>query len=312
LTLAEAGRLFKALRERFPIAPDAEVALECNPEDVRPEYLVGLQELGVTRLSLGLQSLDPETLKSLGRGHGAGQGLDAWEHTRRHGPANYNLDLMFGAPAMSPGPFERDLDSVLEHAPPHISLYGLDLEPGTLFGRNPEIGRWHEAHREQQAESYLYAVERLKRAGYRHYEVSNFCRPDREGLQNRIVWDGGNYLGFGPGAHSHVDGKRWSNHRHLRAYERALDAATLPIAREERLAPVQRANEALMLALRRDTGLDVPGWEAQHLQHWDERRRRVTVTLVRSGQAVWEGQRLVLTAPGLLVADAITERLMAS
>jgi oxygen-independent coproporphyrinogen-3 oxidase len=312
LSLEELAQILAALREHFAIASGAEIAIECNPEDIRPEYLLGLQGLGVTRLSLGLQSLHDETLRALGRRHNAEQGRSAWECIRRLGPANYNLDLMFGAPRISPEPFREDLDAVLVLSPTHISLYGLDVEPGTLFGRNPAIHDWHEGHREQQAESYLYAVDRLKRAGYRHYEVSNFCREGREGLQNRIVWDGGNYLGFGPGAHSHVDGHRWSNQRHLPAYARAVQSELSPVDREERLEPVQRANEALMLSLRRDTGLDVPAWETRHGQTWGDARRRVTESLVRTGQAGWDGRRLVLTPAGLLVADAVAERLMAS
>jgi oxygen-independent coproporphyrinogen-3 oxidase len=310
LSLEALGWLLERLRAAFRLADRAEIAIECNPEDVNVSYLTGLQRLGVTRVSLGLQSLDDATLAALGRNHSAAEGAAALNCMRRAGPENFNADLILGAPGIASRAFREDVETLLTAPPPHLSLYGLDIEERTLFGRDPAIGAWSESHRDQQAESYLWAAERLREAGYRHYEVSNFCGAGREGLQNRIVWDGGNYLGFGTGAHSFAGGARWHNHRHLRAYLRDIGAGTAPVAFREVPRPDQRANEGLMLALRRDSGLDVPAWERQYHAVWGERRGRIASRLVQAGQATWDGRRLALTAPGFLVADAVTEQLM--
>lgn len=310
LALADVAALLAHLRAAFPLAADTEIAFELNPEDVTADYVAGLLDVGVNRFSLGLQSLDDATLRALGRNHTAIQGRESLDTLHAMGAANVNVDLMFGAPGRPDAPFRRDVQTIAELGPAHVSLYGLDVEESTRFGRTAWIRNWAADQRDAQSETYLWAAARLRAAGYRHYEVSNFCRPYREGRQNLLVWDGHAYLGFGTGAHSYVDGVRWYNERHLRAYQRRLDAGAEPIAYRERLTPEQRANEALMLALRREEGLDVAAWEAAHGIAWGEGRRRTVQRLVREGRARQDGGRLVLTAEGFAVADAITEALM--
>lgn len=312
LPLEEVARLLEVLRAHFPFAPDVELAFELNPEHATPAYLEGLQSLGVNRTSLGLQSLHDATLRALGRHNGAALGRRALDALLAHGPSNCNVDLMFGAPEQPPEAFQADVEAVAARRPAHVSLYGLDIEPGTPFARNARVRTWSESHHEEQATQYAWASAHLQAHGYRHYEVSNFCLPGREGRQNLIVWDGGDYLGLGPGAHSHAGGRRWHNERHLRAWMRRLEAGSAPVVAEEALTPAQRANEALMLALRRDTGLDVAAWEARFGYPWDAARQALVQRLVREGRARETGGRLVLTAPGLLLADAITAALAVS
>lgn len=310
LTLEQVRELLGWLATHFRFAPAIEIAFEVNPEQALPDYLKGLADAGVTRVSLGLQSLDGGTLAALGRGNGAEEGMRAVEAMARHAGANYNFDLMCGAPRCGEEPFREDLARVAALRPPHLSLYGLDLEPGTLFARRPRTAGWLDSHREQQGERLLWGWQFLVAQGYRHYEISNFCLPGKEGRQNLVVWDGGNYLGFGSGAHSHVDGERWHNERHIRAYQRHLGEGALPVAFRERLTPEQRANEALMLALRRQEGLAIPRWEQTCGFAWDRRRDAIAGRLAADGKALYQGQTLALTAPGLLVADAITAELM--
>jgi putative oxygen-independent coproporphyrinogen III oxidase len=309
LPLEEVAALLGALREAMPWAQDVELAFELNPEHATPHYLAGLCALGVNRTSLGLQSLDDATLRALGRANDAAQGRHALEALHRAGPANWNADLMFGAPGIAPAAFRADVEALAALRPPHLSLYGLDVEAGTPFGRSASVRDWADVHRDEQAASYVWAAEYLAAQGYRHYEVSNFCLPGREGRQNLLVWDGADYLGLGPGAHSHVQGRRWHNERHLRAWQRRLEAGQAPIAQAETLTSAQRANEALMLALRRDSGLDPAAWARAFGVAWDERRERVTWRLVAEGRARREGARIVLTPAGLLLADEITAAL---
>ena len=313
LSLSGAGVLFSHLHQHFTLATDAEVAIELNPEDVTPAYVEGLYSLGCNRFSLGLQSLDDSTLKALGRGHDAAQSREAarvlTEFLTGTQTANLNIDLMFGAPGIPLDALREDLNTVMTWAPAHISLYGLDLEPGTLFARNRGVREWMAEHQEERVESYLWAVEALRGEGYRQYEVSNFCRPGMPGKQNLIVWAGGNYLGFGPGAHSHVNGKRSFNLRHLPTYLRAMREGKRPLAGEESLSPVQRANENLMLALRTDEGLDTKSWANALGIEWDDRRRALAERLTAEGRAVIRDDRLILTPRGFLVADEIAAAL---
>lgn len=304
------GRILAKVRERFEPAAGAEIALEVNPEDAAAEYLAQLKALGVTRLSVGLQSLDDATLQALGRSHTAVQAAQAYDAARQAGFDNVNVDLMFGAPGIGPEAFRRDVERVGDWRPAHISLYGLDIEERTPFGRNPVIRAWADAHREEQAEQYLWAAETLEGLGYVHYEVSNFCLPGREGRQNLRVWNGCGYLGFGPGAHSYLGGRRWANERHLKAYEERLARGERPVAFEERLTQVQQANEALLLALRQRAGLDVAGWEARFGVAWGQSRTRASGEMVQRGLAAREGGRLRLTRRGMVLADEITARLL--
>ncbi|MBI3993331.1 MAG: radical SAM family heme chaperone HemW [Candidatus Lambdaproteobacteria bacterium] len=311
LTLGEVQRLLKVLRRLFPLDDTAEVAFELNPEDAGVDYLAGLRALGVNRVSLGVQSVDDATLRALGRGHGAAQSRLALAAARQAGLENVNVDLLLGMPGVGAAAFRADVAWMLRERPAHVSVYALDIEPGTLFARRPALAASVEQGRDDQAARMLWAAESLTRAGYRHYEVSNYCLPGREGRQNLLVWDGANYLGFGVGAHSYVDGHRWWNVRHIRAYQRALFRGQAPVARDERPNAAQRANEELMLCLRRDSGLHPLDWARQHGQPWSAGRRRLVERLVAEGKARWNADgRLCLTEPGLLLADAITAELM--
>jgi oxygen-independent coproporphyrinogen-3 oxidase len=310
MPLETVGELVEWIARHFELSPDVEVAFELNPEDATPEYLSGLREAGINRASLGIQSLHGVTLSTLRRNHGPQEAWRAIEAVRKAGPANHNLDLMYGTPGIAAEPFREDVARLAATRPPHISLYGLDLEPHTLFGRDPEARDWVENGSALFAGQYLWASRFLTAQGYRHYEVSNFCLPGREGRQNLVVWDGREYLGFGLGAHSHVAGTRRHNERHLRAYLRRIERGEPPIAFRESLTREKRANEALMLSLRRDTGLAIEEWEQTYGFPWEPRRRRVAERLAQEGRARWDERTLALTAEGLLVADAVTAELM--
>ena len=268
MALEEVAELLDWLRRFFPLTAEAEITFEVNPEDASPEYMAGLGALGINRFSLGLQSFEDETLRALGRNHSSAQSLAAVAALRGLALANFNFDLMCGAPGIAPTGIVAETGRAAGFLPAHISLYWLEIEPGTPFGRDPAVRRWAEDNQEALSEAFLEAAAGLEREGYRHYEVSNFCRSGREGRQNLAVWDGGNYLGFGVGAHSHVDGLRWSNERQIRPYQRRVNTGKFPVVHRERLSQAQKANEFLMLGLRRDTGTTggkkpPKGWQSE-------------------------------------------------
>ncbi|MDH4247607.1 MAG: radical SAM family heme chaperone HemW [Deltaproteobacteria bacterium] len=310
LALESLQTLLRDLAEAFPWPAGVEIACEINPEDVTPDYIQALKALGITRISLGIQSLKEATLKALGRRHTARHSRQALEVVKREGPGNLSADLMSGAPGIPPKDFLEDVRALLDYHPEHVSLYGLDVEPGTLFYRRGQAAGWLEKQRETLADVYLQGTDRMKTAGYRHYEVSNLCLPGYEGRQNLKVWEGWGYLGFGPGAHSFHAGMRWSNHRHLRKYGQDLAQGKLPVAQEESPTPCQRANETLMLALRREEGLAVRAWCEAHGQNWGPRRERLVQALEQQGHAERTPTGFRLTARGFLLADSITESLM--
>lgn len=312
LSLPEVSRLLNTVRNAFSVRDGVEIAFEINPEDATRDYMAGLASLGVNRFSLGLQSFQDGALRSLGRNHTGDQCAKAMEAVlavqaiQGSVPPNYNIDLLYGAPGVEIASFRWDVEKASSFSPPHISLYGLDIEPGTLFARTPATVSWSRDRQEQQAEAYLWASAHLREKGYRHYEVSNFCLPGRSGRQNEIVWDGGEYLGFGPGAHSFRAGERWHNQRHLRAYLRQLEEGSLPVAYRERPTLDQRANEELMLSLRRDTGLEISRWEKKYGHPWGNQRAAVVRRLQEEGKAAGGSDILALTPAGFLVADEIT------
>ena len=310
LSVNRVARLLKSIRGVFQLAKNCQIAFELNPEDATPPYLTGLHGLGINRVSLGLQSFSGETLALLGRKHSPEQAHQALRSVSESSIGNFNVDLMFGIPGDQPGRLMGDLDHALTYQPHHISLYGLDVEPGTLFARNPIMSDGVTERMEETALEYETAVKFLSNHGYEQYETSNFCLPGREGRQNLLVWDGASYLGFGPGAHSYINGTRSFNHRHLRAYIRALQNGALPIAGSETLTPEQKANEQLLVNLRRNAGLNLDIWAKESGQPWGEGRQMIVVEMVARGLAVLEGGILHLTPRGMMLGDEITARLM--
>jgi oxygen-independent coproporphyrinogen-3 oxidase len=211
LPLAETERLIEGLRQRFAVAPEAEVSLEANPESIDYDYLRGLLTLGVNRLSLGVQSFDDEELRFLGRIHTAAEAAAAYAAARQARFANVNLDLIFGLPQQRPERWRRSLERALRLAPEHLSLYALTVEEGTPLAQAISEERTQEPDGDAQAAMYTESEELLEAAGYQHYEISNWARPGRRCRHNLTYWETRPYLGLGAGAHSYLGGCRFAN-----------------------------------------------------------------------------------------------------
>jgi oxygen-independent coproporphyrinogen-3 oxidase len=268
LPAAELVRMLSALE----LAPGAEVTVECNPENVTPALLDTYRKAGVTRISLGVQSMLPHVLASLGRVHRLDAVTRAVEVIGNAGFGTFNVDLIYGAAAENDEDWRRTLDGILalEPAPPHVSAYALTLEPGTPLWRDPARHPDDDAMagRYEQAEATLSAV------GFEWYEISNWARRGHECRHNLLYWRQGNYRGFGCAAHSHVDGHRFWNvrtpERYISHIESAAPGQPRPaIGGEERLDAAGRALEALELALRTRVGVPaaaLPGRQLDHLE----------------------------------------------
>ena len=247
-------KLLRAVERGCPLESGAEVTLEANPESAGSwRRLRRLRRAGINRLSLGVQAADDGLLRRIGRIHTFDQATQAVAAARRAGIENVSADLIFGLPGQDLAAWLRDLDRVLALEVDHLSCYGLKVEEGTPLARQMPLRDL--PGDDEQADMYLAAAERLARAGFEHYEISNFARPGRRSRHNWKYWTLQEYAGFGPGAHSDMGGVRCAYGRDLDAYVRGAEAGTLRLEETEKIPPEERDTEYIMLSLRTAEGM---------------------------------------------------------
>ena len=285
----------------------AEVTLEANPGTVTMERLAGYRAAGVTRVSLGAQSFQPGVLSTLGRDHTPDETRAAVAAARAAGIANVSLDLIFAVPGQSLAAWEADLDQALALEPEHVSAYALTWEQGTPFHTWRERGRLVPVDDDLESAMADAAAERLGAAGLRRYEISSWARPGRESRHNTRYWDGTDYLGIGPGAHSFCatpSPRRWWNHRPPQRWRATVAESGTAVGGEEVLTDGQARADFVIAGLRRVEGADVAEFE---------RRFAVALRVAFPQLAGLEGEGLVeiretrlrLTARGLRFADTV-------
>ena len=294
--------LLASVRARFPLASDAEVTTEANPESVDQAGLDTLAEAGFTRLSLGMQSARPGVLAVLDRRHTPGRVGHVVQQARRAGFGSVSLDLIYGSPTETIDDWRESLVTALAYQPDHVSAYSLIVEPGTRLAARIGRGELPAPDEDYHADCYLLAEELLTEAGLANYEVSNWSRPGHESRHNLAYWVGDDWWGVGPGAHSHVNGVRWWNVRHPRDYAARLAAGKSPGQGREELSPNQRRVERVLLEPRLATGLPTTVLTRSERDRLPE--------LVARGLAQDEPERLRLTLEGRLLADAVIRDLL--
>lgn len=285
-------------------SPGLEWTAEANPESLTPEVAKGWRAAGVNRLSLGVQSFHEGALRWMGRMHGPEGAVQATRTAREAGYDNLSVDLIFGLPPRLGRSWREDLEQALELDVPHLSLYGLSVEPATPLGRAVAEGREAPVDEDAYSEEFLLAAELLVDAGYTHYEVSNFARPGAASRHNAVYWAGAPYLGLGNGAHSYAHPLRRWNQREWSAYRDAAVAGVSPEEGREVLDGAALRLERLWLALRTDRGLPMTGWRGgarSLVEAWEMR-----------GLAVVADEVVRLTAPGWLVLDRLAVELDAT
>jgi oxygen-independent coproporphyrinogen-3 oxidase len=288
-----------------PLGDDCEATIEANPGTVDLYKLSDLREAGFNRISLGVQSFDGSLLKLMGRCHTPQQSLSAFGEARQAGFRNISLDLIFALPGQSLENWRADLDQLLDLGPEHVSLYSLSYEPGTEFSRRKAEGLLLPVAEELEEEMYLAAIGALESAGYDHYEVSNFAKRGFRSRHNLNYWQGGNYLGVGAGAHSHLEGKRWSNLSDPGKYSAALENGESPVEMEETLTREQRIFEAIFLGLRMVEGIAVGEFEKKWGLAPAKYLPKVWRKLEENYYLENEGGRLRLNREGLLLSDTL-------
>ncbi|MQA82486.1 MAG: coproporphyrinogen III oxidase [Streptosporangiales bacterium] len=300
------ARLLDAVRTEFGMAAGAEVTTEANPDSVDEASLARLVEAGFTRISFGMQSAAPRVLRTLDRTHDPERVPAAVAWARAAGFRGVSVDLIYGAPGETTADWQRSLDTAVAMRPDHVSAYSLIVEQGTKLASQVRRGVLEAPDDDVLADRYLQADETLASAGLDWYEVSNWAAsPEQRSRHNLLYWTGGDWWGFGPGAHSHVGGTRWWNVRHPRAYTSRLRAGTTPAQAREVLETGERRMERIMLAVRLADGLPV----AELTSAGRDRVARAVGEGLADARAYTAG-RLALTTRGRLLADALVRDLV--
>jgi len=288
------------VRESFRIAPDAEATLEANPSSTSRERAAAWRAAGFNRVSLGVQSLDDECLRFLGRVHDSRRALDAVDDVRAAGFESINCDLIYAVPGLSDELWRTSLDRVIGAHPGHVSCYELTVEPGTPLHASVSRGRVRTVAAEKALQQHWLAVEALGTAGFRQYEVSNFATPRRECRHNLVYWRNGFYLAAGVGAHGHLPAAaapslgleidddavavRYWHGRGVAAFVAAATASLLPIRGHESVTVSMRDQERIMLGLRLSEGVAIGDLRVGEL--------------VRDGLVALDGDRVHTTRRG--------------
>lgn len=316
------GRVLAAIRARFEVAPDLEVTVECNPTSLDDGRAAALRDAGATRLSVGVQGLDADRLKFLGRLHDPQGALSAVRAAVRSGPERVSADLIFGVPGQSPRQARDEAATIADLGVTHLSAYALTIEPGTQFGQLARKGRLPLATDDAVADGYLGVEAALRERGFRHYEISNYARDGHVARHNVTVWRGGEYLGLGVGAWGTVvlDGARL-RYRNGVVPERYLAAEAWTrvdpwrqheLVRELEPIPAETAlSERILLGLRLAEGVDVEAQaSALGVNPWPAERQSARDDLLRRGQLGRVGSGYAIPSEHWLHADAIIARLM--
>lgn len=280
-----------------PLVDGAEVTVECNPDNVTESLLRAYRDAGVNRISLGVQSMVPHVLTSLGREHNPDNVTAAVEAIRAVGLPTFNLDLIYGAHGESIGDWEETVNAVLALDPPHVSAYALTVEAGTPLA---DDGARHPDD-DDQADKYPIVDDLLEAAGRANYEISNWARTGHESRHNRLYWAQSDYRGFGCAAHSHAAGRRWWNVRTPERYVDLVRRGDSVEAAFEQLAADQVAAERVQLAIRRREGVSRADIASAKQAEIDD--------FVNEGLLTVDNDRVMLTRRGRLLANAITLRL---
>ena len=307
LTDAETVKLLRSVTEAFRIKKGAEISFEANPESLTLSKSRLLRQLGVNRISIGVQSLDADILKDLGRGHSPDDAVNAVELAKSAGFDNISIDLIYGISGQSLEIWRRDIERALQTEPEHISIYCLSLEPGAPLYEKTDSG-WPDE--DLQAGMYYFARDAFLDAGYDHYEISNFARPGYECRHNLKYWRDEEYLGLGVSAAFHWGGNRYKNPDNVDAYASSVNAGKWPLAAPEPSNPEREMRTAVVLGLRLLNGIDLGEFEERFSVNLLDYYRGTTETLIESGYLRLDGRKLSLTPRALFISDEVFSRLI--
>ena len=303
-------QLFTDIYQHFRITPDAEITVECNPGTVDDEKLNVMRDNGVNRLSFGLQAMQDETLKQLGRIHTVAEFLESYHLAREHRFENINIDLIFALPDQTMDAWHHTLNEVISLKPEHISAYNLVMEEATPFYEWWQASELHLPSEDTEADMFQYTIETLTAHGYEHYEICNFARPNYYAKHNLVYWDNQPCIGLGAGACGYVNGVRYSNIRGIASYIKALLQGNTPIADTERMTGHAEKAEVLMLALRKREGISVEAYQDRFGEEIEAAFGSILKKWMALGLLEHTATHLRLTPRGLFLANEVFIELM--
>lgn len=299
------GRVISTIKSEFTLLPDAEITMECNPDTVTKESLAAFRAIGVNRVSFGMQSAVKHVLATLDRTHNPENLLQVTTWAQEVGFSEISVDLIYGTPGESLSDWQTSINAALTLPITHISAYALIVEEGTKLAAQIKRGEVAQVDDDLTAEKYLVADKAFTAAGFEWYELSNWAKSGSLSKHNLAYWLGDNWWGAGPGAHSHLNGKRFWNVKHPNLYKERVLANQSPVADSEVLEELQIESERLMLSLRLPSGVDK--------QSLNELQLAELSSYVESGhldQANWNQGRATLTLDGRLIADRILRQIL--
>ncbi len=304
LSPTELASIFKCIHAHYQVATAAEITLEANPEDINQDQLEAWKQLGINRLSIGIQTLSSETLNWMNRAHGVQEGLAAIQLAQKVGFSNISIDLIYGLPDLDLATWQETLQKVFGLGIQHLSAYCLTVEPKTALNHLVQKKKLQPADEVLQNEQFLELIKLAKSAGFEQYEISNFALPGYHSKHNSSYWAFKPYLGIGPSAHSFDGQKRRWNIRNNTHYTRGV-GKNERWYEWENLTAHERRNEQILLGLRTKWGLHTQALETP----WTQKENAQILQFARFGWLTFENQHLILTDKGKLHADGIAAEL---
>ena len=310
LSLKEIGGLLHLINAHYPVASNAEITLEANPDTLSLEYLEGLHQLGVNRLSIGIQSFFDNDLKYLSRRHDSHHAQQCLDWAKLAGFESISIDLIYGLPSSNAEQWNKNLDIFFAYGLPHLSAYALTLEPNAILTKQIELGKVQPVNEEDALRDYEILSQRAAENGYLHYEISNFCKRGMHSKHNASYWFGTPYIGFGPSAHSFDGTSRQWNVSSVEKYcARVPEPVEGPFYEKEILSPEQQYDEYVMLRLRTHWGIDLKWLKREMGERFSTYCEQHAQPLIAQGRLSQTREFLYLTDQQMLFADGIAEEL---
>jgi oxygen-independent coproporphyrinogen-3 oxidase len=308
LSYQELEKILSNILSKYTVSPDAEITLEANPDDINIEKLKEWKLAGINRLSIGIQSFIERDLVWMNRAHNSTQALQCIQQAREAGIPNFSIDLIFGTPGLTNEEWEKNVQTVIDLDVPHIACYALTVEPKTALDKMIHLKKKENVDNDLQAEQYSILMRMMQDAGYEHYEISNFAKPGFRSRHNSSYWEGEKYIGIGPSAHSYDGKSRQWNVANNTLYIKSLRNNEIPLEIES-LSDSQKLNEYVMVSLRTMEGMDLQFVEEKFSKEERDRIETVLENKLTKGTIRKNGNKIILTDEGKLLADAISVKL---
>ena len=284
-----------------------EFTIEANPGDLTPDKVAVLKQSAVNRVSLGVQTFNNKHLKQIGRGHNEAQIYESIDSLKSAGFDNISIDLIYALPKQTMEDVKINVAKAIALDIPHMSLYSLILENHTVFMNRMRRGKLPLPKEDLEAEMFEYIITELEKAGFEHYEISNFSKPGFESRHNLMYWDNAEYYGIGAGASGYVNGVRYKNHGPIRHYLNAVEAGNARIT-EEHLSQREQMEEEMFLGLRKKSGVFMARFEEKFGRSFEGLYGEIIRDLVQQGLMKIDGDRVRMTKRGLFLGDTVAER----